>query len=621
MVLETINSPRDLRKKSLKELKILSQEIRERIISVVSERGGHLASSLGAVELCVTLHFCCNSPEDKIIFDVGHQAYAHKIITGRAKSFESLRAYQGISGFPNHNESIHDSYISGHASTAISWAQGIAEARRISQKNSKVVAVAGDGSLTGGMSFEALNSCGHRNSDVLVVLNHNSMSISESVGGLSKYLTRLIANPTYNHLRVEIENFLNHIPIAKKFMPVAKRFEETLKGLVVPGMFFEELGFRYFGPINGHNLEELIPTFRNVLSLKGPRLLHIITKKGKGYKIAEEQPELFHGVSPFDPKTGRHLRSGEKFFGRVFAEKLVSLAKADKKIVAITAAMPEGTGLDFFQKEIPERFFDVGIAESHAVGLASGLAKEGKKPVVAIYSTFLQRSFDQIIHDVALQKVPVLFAIDRAGLVGADGPTHHGVFDIGFMKLIPNMIFMAPKDSDELQDMVKLALSLDKPTAIRYPKQAAFSLGASQPLEVGKSQVLFEGKELCFLALGSMVKEAVECRDILAKNQISAAVVNGRFIKPLDESLLRELSGRYKLIITLEEGVVSGGWGQEITAFYQREGCLGPRVINLGLKDEFVPAGQRKLLLSCCGLDALSLAKRVENYLSREIKA
>lgn len=618
MILEKINSPKDLKKKSFRQLEMLSKELRKQIIDVVSKTGGHLASSLGTVELCIALHFCCDTPEDKIIFDVGHQTYAHKLLTGRRDSFASLRSYKGISGFPNFNESIYDSYISGHASTAISWAQGIAEAKRLKKDNSKVIAVIGDGSLTGGMSFEALNSCGHRNSNVLVILNHNDMSISPSVGALSKYLTRLIANPTYNRLRIEVENFLNHIPLAKKFIPKAKKFEETLKGLVVPGMFFEELGFRYFGPIDGHNLEELIPTLKNVLSLKGPRILHIITKKGKGYKIAEEKPELFHGVSAFDLNTGKHYQSKAKSFSQVFAEKLVDLAKIDKRITAITAAMPEGTGLFKFKQEIPERFFDVGIAEGHAVGLASGLAKEGKKPVVAIYSTFLQRAFDQIIHDVALQNLPVVFAIDRAGLVGKDGPTHHGAFDISFMKLIPNIISMAPKDKKELQDSLQFALSCNQPTAIRYPKGEAFSLGRDEPIELGKSQILSEGKDLAILALGSMVKEAMKCKEILAKDKISIGVVNARFIKPLDEVLLTELFNKYKVLVTVEEGSLSGGWGQEIAAYYcSKNNHLKTKIVNLGLPDYFIPAGKREELLCQYGLDAKSLAEKIKALISK----
>jgi 1-deoxy-D-xylulose-5-phosphate synthase len=616
MILETINSPQDLRTKSVEELKLLSQELRDYIIDVVSKTGGHLASSLGAVELCIALHYCCNTPEDKIVFDVGHQTYAHKIITGRKKDFLTLRCYKGLSGFPNFNESIYDCYISGHASTAISWAQGIAEAKKLKKDSSKTVAVIGDGSLTGGMSFEALNSSGHRGSDLLVILNHNDMSISPSVGALSKYLTRMISNPVYNRLRVEVENFLSHLPLAKKFIPKVKKFEERLKGLIIPGMFFEELGFRYFGPIDGHNLEEFISTLRNVISLKGPRLLHIITKKGKGYKIAESKPELFHGVSAFDPKTGNHRKSKEITFSRIFAAKLVELAKADKRIVAITAAMPEGTGLSLFKQEVPDRFFDVGIAEAHAVGLASGLAKSGKKPVVAIYSTFLQRCYDQIIHDVALQNVPVIFAIDRAGLVGPDGPTHHGAFDIGFIKLIPNIIFMAPKDKKELQDSLQFALSCNQPTAIRYPKGESFSLGQDEPIELGKSQLLSEGKDLVIAALGSMVKEAMKCREILAKDKISIGVVNARFIKPLDESLLTELFNKYKILVTAEEGALSGGWGQEVAAYYcSQDNPPRTKIVNLGLPDEFIPAGKRKELFCQYGLDAKSLAEKIRELL------
>jgi 1-deoxy-D-xylulose-5-phosphate synthase len=618
MILETINSPKDLRSKSLEELKLLSQELRDYIIEVVSKTGGHLASSLGAVELCIALHYCCQTPEDKIVFDVGHQTYAHKIITGRKKDFLSLRCYKGLSGFPNFNESVYDCYISGHASTAISWAQGIAEAKKLKKDSSKTVAVIGDGSLTGGMSFEALNSSGHRSSDLLVILNHNDMSISPSVGALSKYLTRMISNPIYNRLRVEIESFLGHLPLAKKFIPKAKKFEERLKGLIIPGMFFEELGFRYFGPIDGHNLEEFIPTLRNVISLKGPRILHIITKKGKGYRIAEEKPELFHGVSAFNPKTGSHRKTKEITFSQIFAAKLVDLAKVDKRIVAITAAMPEGTGLSLFRQEVPDRFFDVGIAEAHAVGLASGLAKEGKKPVVAIYSTFLQRCYDQIIHDVALQNVPVVFAIDRAGLVGPDGPTHHGVFDIGFIKLIPNIIFMAPKDKKELQDSLQFALSCDRPTAIRYPKGESFSLGRDEPIELGKSQILSEGKDLVIMALGSMVKEAIECKEILAKDKISIGVVNARFIKPLDKHLLTELFNKYKILVTIEEGSLSSGWGQEVAAYcFSKGNHLKTKIVNLGLPDQFIPAGKRKELFCQYGFDAKSLAKKIKALINK----
>ncbi|MCF7894471.1 MAG: 1-deoxy-D-xylulose-5-phosphate synthase [Candidatus Omnitrophica bacterium] len=616
MVLETINSPKDLRAKNLEELKTLSQELRTYIIDVVSKTGGHLASSLGAVELCIALHYCCNTPEDKIVFDVGHQTYAHKIITGRKKDFLNLRCYKGISGFPNFNESIYDCYISGHASTAISWAQGIAEAKELKKDNSKTVAVIGDGSLTGGMSFEALNSSGHRGSNLLVILNHNDMSISPSVGALSKYLTRMISNPAYNRLRVELENFLGHIPLAKKFIPKAKKFEERLKGLIIPGMFFEELGFRYFGPIDGHNLQEFIPTLSNIISLKGPKILHIITKKGKGYKVAEEKPELFHGVSAFDPKTGEHKKISQITFSRIFAEKLVDLAKVDKRVVAITAAMPEGTGLSFFEQEVPDRFFDVGIAEAHAVGLASGLAKEGKRPVVAIYSTFLQRSFDQIIHDVALQNVPVVFAIDRAGLVGPDGPTHHGVFDIGFIKLIPNIVFIAPKDKKELEDSLQFSLSCNQPVAIRYPKDNAFNLGPDEPIELGKSQILSEGKELCVIALGSMVKEAAKCRDILAKDNIAIGLVNARFIKPLDQDLLTKLFKQYKTVVTVEEGSLASGWGQEVAAYYcSQDNRPKTKIVNLGLPDHFIPARKREELLCQYGLDAKSLAKKAKELI------
>ncbi len=538
MILDKINSPQDLKKLSIEELKALSTQIRDLIIKVVSVQGGHLASSLGAVELCVGLHYCLDAPKDSLIFDVGHQTYAHKIITGRKDSFSNLRSFSGLSGFPNSRESEYDVYISGHASTAISWAQGVAEAKKLKKDKSKTVAIVGDGSLTGGMCFEALDSCGHSQSDILVIVNHNEMSISPSVGALSNHLTKIISAPIYNRIKDELETFIEHFSLIKKLARKAKKFEESLKGLIVPGMFFEELGFRYFGPIDGHNLPVLISTIKNVVSLKGPRILHIVTKKGKGYDYAQEQPEDFHGISSFNIQSGKTLNKSKDTFSDAFAKKLVDLARSDKRIVAITAAMPKGTGLDVFAKEFPERFYDVGIAEAHAVGFGSGLAKQGLKPVVAIYSTFLQRSFDQIIHDVALQNLNVIFAIDRAGVVGEDGPTHHGVFDIGYLRLIPGMVCMAPKDKEELEEMLVFAKGLDSPASIRYPRGEAYSLGHKEKVELGKSQIINAGQDLCILAVGSMVKVGLECVRLLKGSGIRALLVNARFIKPLDEEML-----------------------------------------------------------------------------------
>ena len=619
MILERINYPDDLKKLTPEELKTLSQEIRDLIVKVVSKQGGHLASSLGAVELCIALGTCLNLPKDSLIFDVGHQAYAHKIITGRKNTFFSLREYQGVSGFPNYKESAYDPYISGHASTAISWIQGISEAKRLKEDSSKAVAVVGDGSLTGGMCFEALNSAGHSQSDILVIVNHNEMSISPSVGALSKYLTKIISAPVYNRIKNELEKFLTHFSLMKKLVERARKFEETIKGLIIPGLFFEELGFRYFGPIDGHNLDVLIPTLNNIISLKGPKILHVVTKKGKGYKFSEESPENFHGISSFNIATGKPRARTEDNFSEVFAKRLKSLAKDDKKIIAITAAMPKGTGLHLFQEEFPERFFDLGIAESHAVGFASGLAKQGLKPVVAIYSTFLQRAFDQVIHDVALQELNVVFAVDRGGVVGEDGPTHHGVFDLGYLRLIPNMVCMAPKDKEELEDMLEFSLSLSSPVSIRYPKGHAYSLGKREPIKLGKSQIISEGENVCIIALGAMVKTASECVSLLKEEGVSAFLLNARFIKPLDGKLLKELANRFDLIVTVEEGALNCGFGSAILEFYEKENFLcKTRVIRAGFPDEFIPAGRREKLFDIYGIDAPFLAKRIKKLVEDE---
>ncbi len=610
MFLERIASPQNLKELSIKELNTLAKEIRELIIDVVNEKGGHLASSLGVVELCIALHYCLNTPSDSIIFDVGHQTYAHKIITGRKSDFRELREYKGLSGFPNPAESEYDLFISGHASTALSWAVGLAEAKRLKKDKTKTIAVIGDGALTGGMCFEALNMCGHKKSDVLLVLNHNEMSISPSVGALSNYLNKIISLPIYNRIREELERFLKHLPdFAKRVAGKAVKFEEALKGLIIPGIFFEELGFRYFGPLDGHNLENLIPLLKNLISLHGPRVLHIVTKKGKGYPGAEKDPEKFHSAFAFSSKESGVVKIEEEIsFSTIFSQKLVSLSKKDKKIVAITAAMPEGTGLNLFRDVYPERFFDVGIAEANAVGIAAGFAKAGLKPVVAIYSTFLQRSFDQIIHDVALQNSGVVFCLDRGGFVGKDGPTHHGVFDIAYLRIIPNMVCMAPKDKEELEDMLEFALKLNRPVSLRYSKEGSFSLAKREKIILGKSQILAQGKDLCIIALGSMVREAKKTVALLKAKGISVSLVNARFIKPLDEDLLRSLASDFNLIVTLEEGILNGGFGSGILEFYEKENLLNKiKVVRMGIKDEFSPPAKRGKLLKLYSLDAEGL--------------
>lgn len=612
MIIETINSPQDLKKLSLEKLRLLSQEIRNLIVNVVSNRGGHLASSLGTVELCVALHYCFNTPTDSLIFDVGHQTYAHKIITGRRDSFHLLRSFKGLSGFPNCRESEYDTYISGHASTAVSWAQGLAEGKKLNGDCSKTVAIIGDGSLTGGMCFEAFNSAGHAQSDILVIVNHNEMSISPSVGALSRYLTKLISAPIYNRIKNELESFLKHFPLAKKVADKAGRFEEALKGLLIPGIFFEELGFRYFGPINGHDFETLIPTIKNVMALKGPRVLHLVTTKGKGHKLSEENPEDFHSASAFGLNSSKKSDS----FSEVFAKKLIEIGEKNKKVVAITAAMPKGTGLNLFQEKFPDRLFDVGIAEEHAVGFASGLAKQGLLPVVAIYSTFLQRAFDQLIHDVALQGLKVIFAVDRAGIVGEDGPTHHGLFDVGYLRLVPDMICLAPKDKEELEDMLDFSLNQSFSVSIRYPRGKAYSLGNRSKIELAKSQVLHQGKDCCIVALGSMVREAVQCRKLLLEEKIDVGLVNARFIKPIDKELLINLAKEYSLIVTLEEANLNGGFGSAVLELFQSAGCLSSvKVVSFGFPDAFIPAGSCEELFKMYGLDGESLAERIKNVL------
>lgn len=619
MILDNVNFPHDLKKLTLKELDILAGEIRELIIEVVSRNGGHLASSLGAVELCIALHYCLDGCHDHIVFDVGHQCYAHKILTGRKEGFNNLRTYKGVSGFPNPQESAYDAFISGHAATAVSWVQGLAEAKKIKGDNSKTVAVIGDGSLTGGMCFEALNNCGHLQSNVLVIFNHNEMSISQSVGALSRYLNKIISAPVYNRIKTELEDFLQHFSLGKKLTLRAKRFEEALKGLIIPGIFFEELGFRYFGPIDGHNLPLFVSTLKNIVSLKGPRILHVVTKKGKGYKFSEDNPESFHSAAPFNREKGIVSESKSISFSEAFAGKLTAIARKDERIVAVTAAMLKGTGLNLFADKFPHRLFDVGIAEEHAVGFAAGLARQGLKPVVAIYSTFLQRSFDQIIHDVALQDLGVIFALDRAGVVGEDGPTHHGLFDVGYLRLIPNMVCMAAKDKEELEDMLEFAVKLTHPVSIRFPKGEAYSLGSREKIKLGKAQILCEGRDVCIIAIGSMVKTAKECMFLLEKDNINAMLVNMRFIKPVDEDLLSLLADRFKTIVTLEENNLDCGFGSAVLEFYEKEGLLNKvKLARFGFPDKFITFAGRDELLRMHGLDSYSLTNKIKKILVKE---
>jgi 1-deoxy-D-xylulose-5-phosphate synthase len=615
MLLENIKSPQDLRKLSVEQLAPLAGEIRERIIEVVSQTGGHLASSLGAVELTLALHYCLDTPRDKIIWDVGHQAYAHKILTGRNQDFSSLRQYQGLSGFPCKDESAYDSFTTGHSSTAVSLAVGLACARDClrSADRFKVVAVIGDGSLSGGLCFEGLNNAGHLNKDIVVILNTNELSISPNVGALSTYINKLISLPIYNRFKNSLDNFVaSRIPKGSRLIKIANKFEEGLKGLFIPGMFFEELGFRYFGPLDGHNLAGLIHTLKNILTIKGPRLIHVVTKKGKGYAPAEKEPVKFHSAGPFQVNTGLSLAkpTPQKAYTDVFSEAMLSLAQDNKNIVAITAAMPEGTGLDKFRDAYPERFFDVGIAEAHAVCFAAGLARAGLNPVVAIYSTFLQRAYDQIIEEIAMQNLAVVFALDRAGIVGEDGQTHQGVFDIAYLRHIPNLVVMAPRCALELQLMLKFALDLNRPVAIRYPKGLCpeQELPCSA-LELGRAEILKEGKHFLLIALGSMVAAGQEALEILEKEGLRGTLVNARFIKPLDKNLFNTLAEKFKFIFSVEEGVLETGFGSAIAE------SINKPVIKMALPNEFIRHGKRELILDKYGLSAAGIADTIRKHL------
>lgn len=613
MLLEKINSAQDLKRFSLEQLPQLASEVRQRIIEVVSQTGGHLASSLGAVELILALHYCLDVTKDKIIFDVGHQAYAHKILTGRNKGFDTLRQFQGISGFPCKDESCHDPFTTGHSSTAVSLALGLACARDYNlapEQYFKVVALIGDGSLSGGLCFEGLNNAGHLKKDLLVILNTNELSIAPNVGAISTYLNKIISLPIYNRFRESLENFAkSRIPKGSRLIKLAAKFEEGLKGLFIPGMLFEELGFRYFGPIDGHNLNLLIKTLKNIAHLKGPLLLHVVTKKGKGYPPAENEPVRFHGTGPFDSRTGQALQKDKQLtFTDVFREKFLHLAGNDRKIVAITAAMPEGTGLDKFRDLFPERFFDVGIAEQHAVCFASGLSKLGFKPVVAVYSTFLQRAYDEIIEEVALQNLPVIFCIDRAGIVGEDGATHQGIFDIAYLRNIPNLTVMAPKDAREMEEMLEFSVSLNKPVALRYPRSAVpLEDGVFSPVELGRAQVIKKGEDFCIIAIGSMVSPSYEAIEILKKEGLSGSLINARFIKPLDINLFKEIAQKTRFIFTAEEGILEGGFGSAVAEI------LEVPVVRIGLPDEFIPHGKRDLLLDKYGLTANRIADTVRS--------
>ena len=604
MILEKIDSPANLKSLSLAELKTLAQEIREYMLAVLSEHPGHFAPNFGTIELAIALHRVFDTPRDRVIWDIGHQAYPHKLLTGRRDQFPTVREYGGISGFLSREESEYDVFGAGHSSTSLAAALGIATAREINKENYKVVAVIGDGGLTGGMAFEALNAAGDFRTDMIVVLNDNQMSISATVGAFSKYFNRLTSNKAYNVLRSGAKEFMDFISPDAKL--VARKIEAALK----PGTLFEEFGFRYFGPLDGNDLEAVLPVLEGVKALQGPILLHVSTRKGKGYAPAETDPVGFYSLSgKLDVQTGKFIaaKSSVPAYTDVFSQTLIKLAKGDSRIVGVTAAMPSGTGLDKFQEVFPKRFFDVGLAEQCAVTFAAGLATQGIKPVVAVYSTFLQRAYDQVIHDVCIQNLPVTFVLDRAGLVGADGPTHHGVFDYAYLRSLPNMVAMAPKDEDELQHMVSTAVEYeDGPIAFRYPRGAGIGVpmqNESQALPIGKGEVLREGEDLLIVAIGNRVYPAVEAADVLADFGISAAVVNARFVKPLDEELIVPLAERIGRVITIEDGVLMGGFGSAVLEALAHRGIQGVQVRRLGIPDQFIEHGDVKTLYSLCGCD------------------
>ena len=624
-VLDQIRISHDVKKLDLEELERLCHEMREEILSTVSKTGGHLASNLGVVELTAALHFVFDFPKDKLIWDVGHQSYAHKILTGRRDRFHTLRQYEGISGFPKRDESPYDAFDSGHSGTSISSALGMAEARRLRGEEGRVIAVIGDGSMTAGLAFEGLNQAGHIDQDLIVILNDNEMSISRNVGALSSYLNRLMTGQFVNRFRDDMKGFLETLPgIGKSVLRFAKQAEESLKGLLMPGLLFEELGLKYIGPIDGHRLDYLIETFQNVKKLRGPILIHVITKKGKGYPPAEMNPDRFHGVPPFVIETGELKSAPHKnppTYTEVFGETLCQLAREDKGVVAITAAMQSGTGLEEFAGKFPDRFYDIGIAEQHAVTFAAGLALEGMKPVVAIYSTFLQRAYDQVVQDVCLQNLPVVFALDRGGIVGEDGPTHHGLFDFSYLRHIPNLIVMVPKDENEFQHMIKTATECRMPVAFRYPRGRGMGVKREtslQAIDIGKGEVLREGEDVLILAIGSTVYPSLRAAENLAEAGTHAAVINSRFLKPLDANLLCDWAKRVGKVVTVEENVLQGGFGSAVLELFQERGLSSIQVKRLGIPDLFVEHGSQALLREKYGIDENGIFRGVKEMLEEE---
>ena len=613
MVLEKIKKENDIKKLEPEELPILAQEIREFLIEKISVSGGHLASNLGVVELTMALHMSVDLPKDKIIWDVGHQAYTHKLLTGRKEGFDELRKYGGMSGFPKRKESECDSFETGHSSTSISAGLGYALAREITGEDYKVISVIGDGALTGGMAFEALNNASRLKSNFIIILNDNNMSISENVGGLSTYLSGFRTADAYRGLKTGVLNSLNKIPVyGDKMVERIRRTKSGIKQLFIPGMLFEEMGIIYLGPVDGSDIQGMMKLIKEASNIDGPVLIHVLTHKGAGYEAAERHPARFHGTEPFDIATGLPLHPRTKAnYTDIFSTVMRKMGDRDEKVVAITAAMADGTGLKRFRNMFPERFFDVGIAEQHAVTFAAGLAAAGLKPIFAVYSSFLQRAYDQILHDVCIQNLPVVFAIDRAGLVGSDGETHQGIFDLSYLSSIPNMTIMAPKNKWELSDMIKFAIDFPSPVAVRYPRGEAYDelKELRAPIVYGKSEMLYEESQIALVAIGSMVKTAISVREKLKEAGYACTIVNVRFAKPLDEEILHHLTAEHKLIVTMEENVISGGFGMHVTEFYQQQGAE-VTVLNIAIPDDYVEHGNVEILRKEVGIDADSIYEK-----------
>lgn len=613
-ILERINNPSDLKKLNTDEKIELAQELRDLIIDVTSKNGGHVASNLGVVELTIAIHSIFDLPKDKVIWDVGHQCYAHKILTGRREKFENIRKFGGISGFPKIDESEYDSFNTGHSSTSISVASGMARARDILNDKHEVIAVIGDGSLTGGMALEALNDAGSSKTNLKVILNDNEMSISKNVGGIPLYLSKVRTKKGYTRSNRKIKEITNKIPlIGKPIVKFAHYTKQIIKRAVIHNMYFEDIGFTYLGPVDGHNIKELEDILRRSKLINGPVLIHVVTKKGKGYKFAEENPDKFHGISAYDKNTGELIKTKAKDYSKVFGEKLVELAKKDKKIVAVTAAMKDGTGLTQFAKEFPDRFFDVGIAEQHALGLISGMAKEGLKPVLAIYSSFLQRGYDQLIHDIALSKMPVTICIDRAGVVGNDGETHQGLFDLSFLSSIPNIVILAPKNFEELERMLEYAVNLNKPVVIRYPRGGEnYKFEKTEEIQYGKAEVIQEGTDLSIIAIGKMVGRAKEIANLLPEKSVE--IINARFLKPLDKETILKSIEKTRYAITIEDNLIRGGLGTAVIEEVNKSNLENIKIKTFGYDDIFVEHGSVNELENKYKLSAEEISKNLFTF-------